>query len=190
MTPDPQDLNDGIGETGQKLDALRGLSDRFGDSLTRAFARGISQGRQLDGILKTVGQSLIAGGLRMALAPLQGLVSQAINGVLGGAAPTGFAAGGVIARGMVTPFAQGGVVASPTYFPLGRGAGLMGERGAEAIVPLARGPDGRLGIQAGGGRPMQVTVNIATPDAESFRRSEAQVSAALARAVGRGQRAM
>ena len=46
-------------------------------------------------------------------------------------------------------------------------------------MPLARGPDGRLGVRSGGGgRPMSVTVNVSTPDAESFRRSEAQVSAA------------
>jgi phage-related minor tail protein len=92
---------------------------------------------------------------------------------------------------MVMPFAKGGVVGAPAYFPLGRGLGLMGERGAEAVMPLARGPDGRLGVQAGGGsRPASITVNISTPDAESFRRSEAQVSAALARAVARGQRGM
>jgi phage-related minor tail protein len=66
----------------------------------------------------------------------------------------------------------------------------MGEAGAEAIMPLARGPDGRLGVSAGGGAPTLVTVNIATPDAESFKRSEAQVSAALARAVARGRRAL
>jgi len=35
-----------------------------------------------------------------------------------------------------------------------------------------------------------VTVNIATPDAASFRKSEAQVAASLARAVARGQRAL
>ncbi len=57
-------------------------------------------------------------------------------------------------------------------------------------MPLARGPDGRLGVQGGGGRPVTVQVTIATPDAESFRRSEAQVSAALARAVARGQRGL
>ena len=97
----------------------------------------------------------------------------------------------MFSRGLVMPFAHGGVVGAPTYFPLGRGLGLMGESGAEAVMPLARGPDGRLGVRSGGGgRPVSVTVNIATPDAESFRRSEAQVSASLARAVARGQRGM
>ena len=56
-------------------------------------------------------------------------------------------------------------------------------------MPLARGPDGKLGVRSGSGGATSVTVNISTPDAESFRRSEAQVSAALARAVGRGRRA-
>jgi phage-related minor tail protein len=71
------------------------------------------------------------------------------------------------------------------------GTGLMGEAGPEAILPLRRGSDGRLGVAAGsGGRPVSVTVNIATPDLGGFRRSEAQVAASLARAVARGQRAL
>ena len=87
------------------------------------------------------------------------------------------------------PFAAGGVVAAPTYFPMRGGLGLMGEAGPEAILPLARGSDGRLGVAAGGrARPAPVTVNIATPDVEGFRRSEAQVAAGLARAVARGRR--
>ena len=59
----------------------------------------------------------------------------------------------------------------------------MGEAGPEAIMPLRpRGPDGKLGVAAGGrAAPVSVTVNIATPDAHSFRRSEAQVAATLAR---------
>ena len=73
------------------------------------------------------------------------------------------------------------------------GLGLMGEQGAEAILPLARGPDGRLGVRASGSasaRPVSVTVNVAAADAEGFRRSEAQVAAALARAVARGRRGL
>jgi phage-related minor tail protein len=66
----------------------------------------------------------------------------------------------------------------------------MGERGAEAIMPLARGADGRLGVvaQDDSARPVSVTVNIAATDVDSFRRSESQITGALARAVTRGQR--
>ena len=66
------------------------------------------------------------------------------------------------------------------------GTGLMGEAGPEAIMPLARDADGKLGVRGGGGA--HVTVNIQTPDAQSFQRSQSQVSAAIARAVARGQR--
>ncbi len=73
----------------------------------------------------------------------------------------------------VTPFAKGGVLASPAYFPLGRGPGA-GRRGrAEAILPLARGPDGRLGV-AGGGGAVNVTFNVTASDARSFAASEAE----------------
>lgn len=88
------------------------------------------------------------------------------------------------------PFAQGGVIASPVAFPLaGNRIGLAGERGPEAILPLARGADGNLGVRAEGSTGgINVTFNIATPDVESFRRSETQLAALLARAVAQGQR--
>jgi phage-related minor tail protein len=89
----------------------------------------------------------------------------------------------------VTPFAAGGVVAAPTFFPMGRNVGLMGEAGAEAILPLARGADGRLGVaSAQGGAPVNVVFNVTTPDAASFRKSEAQVTGMIARAARRGAR--
>jgi phage-related minor tail protein len=72
----------------------------------------------------------------------------------------------------------------------GGGLGLAGEAGPEAIVPLARGSDGRLGIGMAGGSAPNITVQIATPDATSFRRSEAYVTGQIARAVARGQRGM
>jgi phage-related minor tail protein len=84
------------------------------------------------------------------------------------------------------------VIASPISFPLGGGrTGIAGEAGPEAIMPLARGADGRLGVRTSGGGasgPVNVTVNISTPDAESFRRSEGQIAAMLSRTVSRGQR--
>jgi lambda family phage tail tape measure protein len=55
--------------------------------------------------------------------------------------------GNAFSGGNVIPFASGGVVGSPTYFGMGGGqTGLMGEAGPEAIMPLERGPDGKLGV--------------------------------------------
>ncbi|MGN6101713.1 MAG: phage tail tape measure protein, partial [Devosia sp.] len=90
--------------------------------------------------------------------------------------------------GTVQPFAKGGVIAAPTYFPLGGAAGLAGEAGPEAIMPLVRGPDGTLGV-AGGGGAVTVNFNVTAQDARSFAASEAELSAMLLRAVRRGTRA-
>jgi lambda family phage tail tape measure protein len=53
-----------------------------------------------------------------------------------------------------TPFANGGIVQSPTSFLFAKGSameqGIMGEAGAEAIMPLSRGSDGALGVNAYG----------------------------------------
>lgn len=75
----------------------------------------------------------------------------------------GFAMGGVFAPTGYTPFAMGGaftnsIVDRPTVFPFANGIGLMGEAGPEAIMPLKRGSDGRLGVSGGGG-DVQVVIN-------------------------------
>lgn len=63
-----------------------------------------------------------------------------------------FANGAAFSNGNVIPFANGGVVSSPTLFPMAGGkTGLMGEAGAEAIMPLTRDSAGRLGVRASGG---------------------------------------
>lgn len=91
--------------------------------------------------------------------------------------------------GGIIPFAKGGVVDRATPFGMRGGMGVMGEAGPEAIIPLARGPDGKLGVRmGGGGGAQQITVNIQTPNVESFRRSQSQVAAQLSRALGQGQR--
>ena len=55
-------------------------------------------------------------------------------------------------------------------------------------MPLTRGADGRLGVTASGGRSVNVVMNIQTPDAESFRRSQGQIAAQVNRVLGRGRR--
>jgi phage-related minor tail protein len=54
------------------------------------------------------------------------------------------AKGNVFRSGDVTAFQRGGIIGGPTLFPLG----LAGEAGPEAILPLKRGPGGRLGVEA------------------------------------------
>lgn len=61
--------------------------------------------------------------------------------------------------GNLLALAGGGVVRSPTFFRFAGGAGVMGEAGPEAIMPLKRTASGALGVEAaaGGGG---VTVNV------------------------------
>ena len=179
----------------RQLETLDRLAQRFGASLSGALGAGAADGKRLDTALSSLSRTLTNAATRAAMRPLQASLRQGFESLfksvfdVSGAA--GFAKGGVVAGGRVTPFASGGVVATPTYFPMRGDLGLMGERGAEAIMPLARGPDGRLGVRTGGeARPVAVTVNVTTPNADSFRRSEALVSAALARAVARGRRGL
>ena len=65
----------------------------------------------------------------------------------------------VVAQNGIVPYAKGGIVNRPTLFPFAKGVGLMGEAGPEAIVPLKRGRDGKLGV-AGGGGTTNVVVNV------------------------------
>jgi hypothetical protein len=71
-----------------------------------------------------------------------------------------FADGGVFAQNGIQKFAMGGVVNRPTIFPFANGTGLMGEAGPEAIMPLQRGANGKLGVIASGGGNTSVVVNV------------------------------
>jgi phage-related minor tail protein len=164
------------------LDQISSSDDKVAKVLANAFGSAASSGKSFNDTLVTIGQSLGRLALRQGAQTLSDGLSNSLSGLFSGA----FGGGK-----QITPFADGGVVASPTYFSNSGAIGLMGERGAEAVMPLARGPDGRLGVTAQGGGavpPVAVTVNIAAQDVESFRRSEAQITGALARAVARGQR--
>ena len=68
--------------------------------------------------------------------------------------------GNVIANNKIVPYAKGGLISRPTIFPLADGAALAGEAGVEAIMPLRRGRNGRLGVEASGGMSNNIVVNV------------------------------
>ncbi|MBY6090272.1 phage tail tape measure protein [Maritimibacter alkaliphilus] len=176
-----------LSETGKDVQVLeKGLSR----GLRRALDGVVFDGMKLSEALSTVAQSMVNTAYSAAVRPVTdhvgGLMAQGVGALVQGMLP--FANGAGFAQGRVMPFAQGGVVNGPTLFPMRGGTGLMGEAGPEAIMPLARGPDGRLGVRSDGGGPVQVVMNIQTPDVEGFRRSQSQVAAQMSRALSRGQR--
>lgn len=168
------------------------LASGFSSGLRRAFDGLVFDGKRLSETLDEVAQSMIDTVYNVAITPVQnavgGALAQGLNGLFSGMMP--FADGAAFSQGRVMPFAKGGVVAGPTQFPMRGATGLMGEAGPEAIMPLTRGPDGRLGVQAQGGgvRPVTVVMNIQTPDVQGFQRSQSQIAAQAMRALARGQR--
>ena len=166
-------VTDSLGSATQGLD---GLERGFSGGIRRAIDGLVIDGDRLSDALRTVGQSMIDTVYRAAMKPvtdhLGGLLAQGVGSLVGG----------------MMPFAKGGVVSRATAVPMRGGTGLMGEAGPEAILPLARGADGRLGVRAQGGGAPQVTINVHTPDAQGFRRSQGQIAAEMGRLLARGSR--
>jgi lambda family phage tail tape measure protein len=150
-----------------EMEGLSKLADTFGSKLVGAFAGAIIHSRSLTDVMKGLALSMANTALSSALKPLSGIVGNLF--------------------GSAMPFADGGIVNSPVLFPMRGGTGLMGEAGPEAIMPLARGADGKLGVRGGGGGT-HVTVNISTPDVQGFKQSQSQIAAMMHQAVSRGTR--
>lgn len=127
-------ITDSLSGFGEGLGGLlSGLGNVFGNLLG-----GLGAGA--GGLMSGIG-SIIGGGLSM--------LTGGIGGMLG-MLPF-FANGGVFSSGRLVPLASGGVVSGPTIFPLAGGkTGMMGEAGPEAVMPLTRSSDGKLGVRAGG----------------------------------------
>lgn len=170
---------------------LEVTANSFSRAMTRAFSTSLVGGKQFDDVLKSLALRLSDLSLRLAFRPLERILSNSLESLFSGFAGIGGGASLFAANGAVKPFASGGVIGAPTYFPMSDGGvGLAGEAGPEAIMPLARGPDGKLGVRGAGSGGASITINIATPDADSFRRSESYVAGQIARAVSRGQRTL
>lgn len=177
-----------IADTGREVGTLeRGMSR----GLKRAIDGLVFDGDTLSDALKGVGRSMLDAAYNAALKPVTNhagnVLGTGIEAVIQGLLP--FKNGGAFTSGRVQAFASGGIVSQATAFPMRGGMGLMGEAGPEAIMPLTRTAGGKLGVRSeGGGRPVNITMNVSTPDVESFRRSQSQIAAQMSRAMGRASR--
>lgn len=157
--------------------------------LRKAFDGVVFGGASVSDALETLAQSMINTSYNAAIKPVTdhfgGLLAKGVGGLVGGILP--FADGAPFSQGRVMPFASGGIVSATTPFGMRGGMGVMGEAGPEAIMPLARGADGKLGVRGSGGSTT-VVMNIQTPDAQSFKRSQSQIAAQMNRALGRANR--
>jgi hypothetical protein len=166
---------------GMVVNAASEIGNAFGNSFRGIVDGSMSAQQALSGFFKNVANAF----LEMAAQIIaKWLAMAALNAVLklfpgGGAAaavspsaPGGDvwgavgrlfgenAMGNAYAKNGIVPFAYGGVVNRPTLFPFAKGIGLMGEAGPEAILPLRRGSDGRLGVSSSGGGSTVVNVSV------------------------------
>lgn len=192
----------------QQLKQLQALADDVGKSFADAFADGITGakkfGEALRDLVSDIEKMVIDAAVKK---PIAELISAGITGIgarfIGGGGTTigapdlgsgltttlgggSSAMGNLFSGGRLTPFANGGVVWGPTMFPTRGGMGLMGERGPEAVMPLARDASGRLGIRGGGGGTTNnVVVKVyGVTDTAGFNRSRRQIAAATKRSLG------
>jgi phage-related minor tail protein len=169
---------------------LGNLERGFSGGLRKAFDGLVFDGLKLSDALGVVANAMSNTVYNNAMKPVTdhfgGLLAGGVNAVVEGMQP--YADGAPFSQGRVMPFAKGGVLSGPTTFPMRGGTGLMGEAGPEAIMPLSRGADGKLGVKAQGGSSVNVTMHISTPDVQGFERSQGQIAARMSRALGHGNR--
>jgi lambda family phage tail tape measure protein len=141
-------------------DAITGLAvngtanfREFASGILKATAQMIMQQFVLKAIMQAIG---FAGGGAAKIPAISGDFYKSMP--IGNFTPSAY--GNVFGRNGIQKFAMGGVVNKPTIFPFANGTGLMGEAGPEAIMPLQRAANGKLGVIASGGGTTNVVVNV------------------------------
>lgn len=165
------------------------IADELGFAFSSAFEDAIIRAESLKDVLAGLAQDISRILTRelvtepLAKAAVDWAKSVNWGGFLAGI--LGSANGNVFAPAGVQAFANGGVVTAPTLFRYGGNRmGVMGEAGAEGVLPLRRGRDGKLGVIAQGGGGMSVTVNNSfSVQGQVDQRTQAQIAAEVGRSV-------
>lgn len=151
-------------QTGDDFGDLKRVIRGFGDDAAKAFSDFARGGKAdfsdlIDSILSDLERLAFQ---KMILDPIFKGVEDFIGGIDFGGIFSGLTAnanGGVYSGAGISKYSNT-VVSKPTIFPFAKGTGLMGEAGPEAILPLSRSSDGRLGVQTSGGSGVNVFVNL------------------------------
>lgn len=185
-----------VGEYRKKLDQLKAarelqkVADDTGDAFANMFTD-ITLGAKsamdalsdfANEVQRLLFRQLVGQPMANAISSATFSLLRGIPGVGPGLAAS--ANGNVFDRGL-QKFAAGDIFSSSTYFRFGGGkTGEMGEDGPEAVMPLKRMPNGKLGVASeGSGGGANITMNVYTQNADSFRRSKSQIVADLRRAT-------
>lgn len=157
------------------INQVTGAANTIGTAFTDSFMSAITGSATAQEALANFFSNTAKYFLDMAAQIIQKMITMAILNQVVGLLPGGggfkFSGGSADAglnaanlMGGITPFAMGGIVDKPTMFAYANGGvgrfGIMGEAGPEAILPLQRGPGGKLGVQASGSSVGDVVVNV------------------------------
>lgn len=161
------------------------LAQVIGDAFSNSFEGIVSGTMTVKDAFKNMARDIVAYLFKVLV--IQRMI-QGIGGALSKSSNTAVAGigdalsnysanGNAFSRGNLVPFANGGVVGAPTTFGMSGGrTGLMGEAGPEAIMPLKRGKDGKLGVAAEGGATTVVNnINVSGSDPSAVRAEVAKL---------------
>jgi hypothetical protein len=137
-----------------RIEQMSQLMDTVSGHIESAFMSFVDGSKSVEDAFKSMLRNIILAVYQQEVAkPAANAISNVISAIFK-------ADGGAFNKG-VEFYANGGVVGSPTMFGHSGGLGVMGEAGPEAIMPLKRGKNGKLGVQMeGSSQPVVVNNNF------------------------------
>lgn len=155
-----QSLVDGAQSLNQTMaQATTGAFDKMGDSLSTFVTTGKGNFKDLaSSILQDISKMLIKFAMLKLAKMAVGMFED--GGAFGSSGLLELANGGAFNTHSIQYYANGDIFNQPTAFRHAGGLGVMGEAGPEAVMPLTRGPSGKLGVQVFGNQQTNQSAGV------------------------------